>query len=44
VLRADHPDEVGDVLEAGARFAYEGGTPAAVLLSQRLLGAKSFVK
>ena len=44
VLRADHPDEVGNVVEAGARFAYEGGTPAAVLLSQRLLGAKSFVK
>ena len=44
VLRADHPDEVGEVVQAGARLAYEGGTPAAVLLSQRLLGAKSFVK
>jgi sulfopyruvate decarboxylase alpha subunit len=44
VLRASEPDEVRDVVEAGARFAYEGGTPTAVLLSQRLLGAKSFVK
>jgi sulfopyruvate decarboxylase alpha subunit len=44
VLRADVPDEVGEVVENGARFAYEGGTATAVLLSQRLLGAKSFAK
>jgi hypothetical protein len=44
VLRADAPDEVADVVEAGASFAYGGGTPTAILLSQRLLGAKSFVK
>ena len=44
VLRANAPDEVRNVVEAGAKFAYEGGTPTAVLLSQRLLGTKSFVK
>ena len=44
VLRANTPDEVGDVVDAGASFAYAGGTPTAVLLSQRLLGAKSFAK
>jgi sulfopyruvate decarboxylase alpha subunit len=44
VLRADDPSEVGDVVEAGASFAYAGGTPTAVLLSQRLLGAKTFEK
>jgi sulfopyruvate decarboxylase alpha subunit len=44
VLRADAPDEVADVVEAGASFAFGGGTPTAILLSQRLLGAKSFMK
>lgn len=44
VLRADAPAEVGDVIEAGARLAYEGGTATAVLLSQRLIGSKSFAK
>lgn len=44
VLRANEPEEVREVVEHGARFAYEGGTPTAVLLSQRLIGAKSFVK
>ena len=44
VLRADHPAEVGATVEAGARMAFDGGTPVAVLLSQRLIGAKVFVK
>jgi sulfopyruvate decarboxylase alpha subunit len=44
VLRAEHADEVGDVIEAGASLAYTGGTPTAVLLSQRLVGAKAFAK
>jgi sulfopyruvate decarboxylase alpha subunit len=44
VLRANEPSEVADVVEAGASFAYGGGTPTAILLSQRLLGAKSFAK
>ncbi|MEA2933670.1 MAG: hypothetical protein QOD74_316 [Variibacter sp.] len=44
VLRADAPSEVREVVAAGARMAYEAVTPTAVLLSQRLLGAKVWVK
>jgi sulfopyruvate decarboxylase alpha subunit len=44
VLRASHPDEVREVVEAGAAQAYNALTPTAVLLSQRLIGAKVFVK
>jgi sulfopyruvate decarboxylase alpha subunit len=42
VLRASHASEVRDVVEAAARQAYEACTPSAVLLSQRLIGAKVF--
>jgi sulfopyruvate decarboxylase alpha subunit len=44
VLRASHPGEVRDVAEAAAGQAYNACTPTAVLLSQRLIGAKVFVK
>jgi sulfopyruvate decarboxylase alpha subunit len=44
VLRASAPDEVRDVMEAAAGQAYNACTPTAVLLSQRLIGAKVFVK
>ncbi|MGX9428125.1 MULTISPECIES: thiamine pyrophosphate-binding protein [Bradyrhizobium] len=44
VLRATHPEEVREVVEAGAAQAYNAATPTAVLLSQRLIGAKVFVK
>src|SRR6201994_2526056 len=44
VLRASHPDEVRDVVEAAAGQAYNACTPSAVLLSQRLIGAKGFIK
>lgn len=43
-LRASASDEVAETVRAGARMAYEGGTPVAVLLSQRLIGAKVFIK
>ena len=43
-LRADTPDDVAPVMQAAAQQCYGGGTPTAVLLSQRLIGAKSFVK
>jgi sulfopyruvate decarboxylase alpha subunit len=43
-LRATHPDEVRDVVEAAAGQAYNACTPTAVLLSQRLIGAKVFTK
>jgi sulfopyruvate decarboxylase alpha subunit len=44
VLRASHPGEVREVMEAAASQAYDALTPTAVLLSQRLIGTKVFVK
>ena len=44
VLRASHASEVRDVVEAAAGQAYNACTPSAVLLSQRLIGAKVFIK
>ncbi|MFL6789956.1 MAG: phosphonopyruvate decarboxylase [Bradyrhizobium sp.] len=44
VLRASHPQEVREVVEAGAAQAYNACTPTAVLLSQRLIGAKVFTR
>jgi sulfopyruvate decarboxylase alpha subunit len=44
VLRASHPGEVYEVVHAGAAMAYGGHTPTAVLLSQRLIGAKVFAE
>jgi sulfopyruvate decarboxylase alpha subunit len=44
VLRASSPDEVREVVEAAAGQAYNACTPTAVLLSQRLIGAKVFTK
>ena len=44
VLRASQREEVRPVLEAAAGQAYNALTPTAVLLSQRLIGAKVFTK
>jgi sulfopyruvate decarboxylase alpha subunit len=44
VLRASHAQEVTAVIEAAAAQAYNALTPTAVLLSQRLIGAKVFTK
>lgn len=44
VLRARVPNEVREVVQAAAGMAFNGGTPAAVLLSQQLVGAKVFTK
>jgi sulfopyruvate decarboxylase alpha subunit len=44
VLRAEHASEVGEVVEAAAGQAYNACTASAVLLSQRLIGAKVFTK
>jgi len=44
VLRALNPAEVHEVVEAAAGQAYNAHTPTAVLLSQRLIGAKVFTK
>ena len=44
VRRADRADEVVDVVAASAKFAFDSHIPVAVLLSQRLIGAKVWVK
>jgi sulfopyruvate decarboxylase TPP-binding subunit len=44
VMRAERPEEAADVVQAAAVIAYEAGAAAAVLLSQRLIGAKVFMK
>jgi sulfopyruvate decarboxylase alpha subunit len=43
-LRADRPEDVAPTVEAAASMVYQGGAAVAVLLSQRLIGAKVFVK
>ncbi|HKS20279.1 MAG TPA: phosphonopyruvate decarboxylase [Bradyrhizobium sp.] len=44
VMRANAPQEVHEVVQAAAAQAYNACTPTAVLLSQRLIGAKVFTK
>ena len=44
VVRATHPGEVREVMDAAARQAYDACTATAVLLSQRVIGTKVFVK
>lgn len=44
VLRAETADGAGAVVRAAAQMAYDGGGAAAVLLAQRLIGAKDFAK
>jgi sulfopyruvate decarboxylase TPP-binding subunit len=42
VLRAEHPDEVTEVVGAALTMVFKSGQSVAVLLSQRLIGAKPF--
>jgi len=42
VFEVDDPARVGETVNAAARMAFNGPALAAVLLSQRLIGAKSF--
>jgi sulfopyruvate decarboxylase alpha subunit len=42
VLRAGRAEDVGEAVEAAARMVYLGGAAVAVLLGQRLIGAKVF--
>ena len=44
VLRADRPEDVEPTVGAAADMAFRGDTAMAVLLSQRLIGAKVFTK
>jgi sulfopyruvate decarboxylase alpha subunit len=42
VRRAERPDEVVGMVDAAVTTAFQAGSSAAVLLTQRLLGAKKF--
>jgi len=42
--RADHADDVGDTAQAAAELAFGGDFAVAVLLSQKLIGCKVWVK
>ena len=42
VVRADRADEVDEIVSAACDAVYAGGQAVAVLLSQRLIGAKPF--
>jgi sulfopyruvate decarboxylase alpha subunit len=44
VRRADQPDDVAEIVAASAALAFDSHIPVAVLFSQRLIGAKVFVK
>lgn len=43
-VRAESPDDVGEIVAAAARMVYLGGAAMAVLFAQRLVGAKRFVE
>ena len=44
IHRADHPEEVAEMVAACAALAFDSRVSVAVLLSQRLLGAKVWTK
>lgn len=44
VRRADRPEDAAPTLDAAATMAFQGGSAVAVLLGQRLIGAKSFTE
>lgn len=41
-LRADRPEDVAPTVESALSMAFAGGSASAVLLGQRLIGAKDF--
>jgi sulfopyruvate decarboxylase alpha subunit len=44
VFRVNEPDDVAETAQAAADFAFNGDLAVAVLLSQRMIGAKKWVK
>ena len=44
VKRAEHADEVAEMVAASASLAFDSAIPVAVLFSQKLIGAKVWVK
>ena len=41
-LRIEHPEEVASIMSAALTMVFKSGQAVAVLLSQRLIGAKPF--
>lgn len=41
-LAVDDPDDVADTVDAAAKMAFKSGNGVAVLLTQKLIGAKAF--
>ena len=44
VERLEMPESAGDTVRAAGAMAFEGQVPVAVLIAQRLIGAKSFAR
>jgi sulfopyruvate decarboxylase alpha subunit len=44
VQRLDAPETAGDMVRAAGVMAFEGQVPVALLIGQRLIGAKSFAR
>ena len=44
VQRLDEAELAGETVQAAGRIAFEGQVPVAVLIGQRLIGAKSFLR
>lgn len=44
IRRAERADEVADIVAASAQIAFDSAIPVAVLFSQKLIGAKVWVK
>ena len=42
VLHADTPEDAAEAIEAGLKMAFHADLPVAVLIGQRLIGAKAF--
>jgi sulfopyruvate decarboxylase TPP-binding subunit len=42
--RVDLPEDVEDIVDAGAEMAFAGNLPVAILLGQRLIGRKKWVR
>jgi sulfopyruvate decarboxylase alpha subunit len=44
VYRVEHPEDAGETVAAALDIAFNGGLVTAILLAQRLIGAKRWVK
>ncbi|GLH81633.1 hypothetical protein SSBR45G_65420 [Bradyrhizobium sp. SSBR45G] len=44
VFRIDRPEDAGEMAAAAARLAYDSDQPIAVLISQRMIGAKKWTE